>query len=49
MPPFLILGLTFDPLKESSTDEHNVLVNTIVWDLSPPVQVHCSAKEMGGV
>ena len=49
VPPFLILGLTFNPLKERSTDECYVLTNSIVWNLSPQVQAHCSAKEMGGV
>ena len=49
VPPFLILGLTFNPLKERCTDKCYVLTNSIVWNLSPPVWVHHSAKEMGGV
>ena len=38
VPPFPILGLTFNPLKEGSTDKCYVLMNSIVWDLSPLVQ-----------
>ena len=49
LPPFLILRLTFDPLKEGSTDEGYVLMNSVVWDPSTSVQAHHSAEEMGGV
>ena len=49
VPPFLILGLTFNPFKERSTDKCYVLANSIACNLSPLVQVHSSAKEMGGV
>ena len=49
LPPFLILRVTFDPLEEGSTDKGYVLADSIVWDPSPSVQMHRSAKEMGGV
>ena len=48
-PPFLILRVTFDPLEEGSTDKGYVLADSIVLDPSPSVQMHRSAKEMGGV
>ena len=35
VPPLFILGLTFNPFKERSTDECYVFVNSIVWNLSP--------------
>ena len=49
LPPFLILGLTLDPLEEGGTDEGNVLMDPIVWDLGPSVWMHHGPKEMGGV
>ena len=49
VPPFFILGPTFNPFKERSTDECYVFANSIVWNLSPPVWAHHSAQEMGGV
>ena len=36
VPPFFILGPTFNPFKERSTDECYVFMNSIVWNLSPP-------------
>ena len=47
--PFSILGLTLNSFKERSTDKCYVFTNPIIWNLSPPVQVHHSAQEMGGV
>ena len=46
---FLILGPTFNPFKERSTDKCYVFANSIVWNLSPLVWAHHSAQEMGGV
>ena len=46
---FSLLGPTLNPSKERSTDECYVFANPIIWYLSPPVWVHHSAQEMGGV
>ena len=47
--PLFILGPTFNPFKERSTDECDVFANPIIQNLSPPVQAHCGAQEVRGV
>ena len=49
LPPVLILRVAFNPLKEGSTYKGYMLLDSIVRDLSPSVQMHHIPKEMRGV
>ena len=44
--PVLILRLAFYPLEEGGANLHNMVLHPIVWNLGPPVRVHCAAQNV---
>ena len=47
--PIFILGPTFNPFKERSTDMRNVVTNPIIRNLSPLIWAHHITQEVGGI
>ena len=43
--PIFILRPAPYPFKERSTDMCNVVTNPIIWNFSPPIQVHCMSPK----